>query len=211
MSSLEKTENSFQSKLEKTFPLLLKVIKDLVPLAALGSLCVAIASFTRQDYPDASPWAISAATMFLTAFLVTFLYKLTKDYMYLLVTYISSFLAVIFFIPIIIVFTINISIINISYYLIYNSIQIIFGVTLTYNIFIRINKNSMNIIDSFYIIDVVISTAWIISLMINSYNRLFPNPILNIFSNISIVLLGIFFLTAILTVIIDKITKSKKK
>lgn len=57
-------EDSIEKRLLDLHPKFLETIREVYPLAVLGSLCIAIASFTAETYPDAQIYAISAASMF---------------------------------------------------------------------------------------------------------------------------------------------------
>jgi hypothetical protein len=55
-------------KVNELHPKFIKAIKETSPLAVLGSLCIAVSAFTSQNFSEALPFAITAATLFLVAF-----------------------------------------------------------------------------------------------------------------------------------------------
>jgi hypothetical protein len=62
----------------------------------LGSLCIAIAAFTSQTYPDTQTYAITAASLFLMAFVLSLIFKIVKGSHIAFLSYISTALAVVF-------------------------------------------------------------------------------------------------------------------
>jgi hypothetical protein len=91
-----KKEKSFEKRLVELHKEFLETIKDVYPLAVLGSLCIAIAAFTAQNYPDAQIYAITAASLFLTAFAISLLFKIVAHYYLALISYISTAFATMF-------------------------------------------------------------------------------------------------------------------
>ncbi len=82
----------------------LDAIKDVYPLAVLGSLCIAIAAFTGQNYQDIQPYAITAAALFLIAFTVSFMFRIFNNYLLALVSFICTALAIVFLLLVVITF-----------------------------------------------------------------------------------------------------------
>jgi len=71
----EKKTDTFEQKLIRAHSKFLESIKDVYPLAVLGSLCIAISAFTKDAYPQAQVYAIVAASLFLIAFVSSFIQK----------------------------------------------------------------------------------------------------------------------------------------
>jgi len=81
MSEETKKPKTIEQRIKEYHPKFLEAIKDVYPLAVLGSLCIAISAFTSQNYTNAQGYAISAASMFLIAFVASLLFKAIKmDY-----------------------------------------------------------------------------------------------------------------------------------
>ncbi len=68
----------------------MKTLKEVYFLAVLGSLCIAIAAFTGQDYPEAQTYALTAASLFLVAFMSSLAVKIFSIDFYVIVTYVTS-------------------------------------------------------------------------------------------------------------------------
>jgi hypothetical protein len=75
------------------------------PLAVLGSLCIAIAAFTSQTYPDTQQYAITAASLFLIAFTLSLIVKIIQGSFVAVLSYISTALAIAFLFIVIATFT----------------------------------------------------------------------------------------------------------
>jgi hypothetical protein len=99
-----KKEDTLEKRLVDLHPKFLKTIKEVYPLAVLGSLCIAIAGFTAQTYPDAQTCAINAASLFLIAFAISFLFKIMPLYYLALISYISTALAIVFLFLVVVAF-----------------------------------------------------------------------------------------------------------
>jgi hypothetical protein len=91
-----KKEKSIEERLIEYHPKFLEAIKEVYPLAVLGSLCIAIAAFTSQTYPDTPTYAITAASLFLIAFVMSLLFKIIKGSYVAVLSYISTALATVF-------------------------------------------------------------------------------------------------------------------
>jgi hypothetical protein len=94
--SESKKEDDLEKRLVDLHPKFLERIREVYPLAVLGSLCIAIGAFSSQPYPDAQPYAISAASLFLIAFAFSFLVKIVPNYFIVLISYVSTAMAVVF-------------------------------------------------------------------------------------------------------------------
>jgi len=99
-----KKEDTLEKRLVNLHPKFLETIKEVYPLAVLGSLCIAIAGFTAQTYPDAQTYAITAASLFLIAFAISFLFKIMPHYYFALISYISTALAAAFLFLVVVAF-----------------------------------------------------------------------------------------------------------
>jgi hypothetical protein len=68
----------------------LEAIKDTYPLAVLGSLCIAIAAFTKTTAPSSSDYAALSATLFIIAFVLSLMGKFIPDLVNLLLSYLFT-------------------------------------------------------------------------------------------------------------------------
>jgi hypothetical protein len=75
----ESKKETLEERLGKLHEKFLDDIKEVYPLAVLGSLCIAIAAFTKDSYPQAQAFAIVAASMFLMGFVFSFAQKIIKS------------------------------------------------------------------------------------------------------------------------------------
>jgi uncharacterized membrane protein len=84
-----------EEKLASLHPRFLESLRQVYPLAVLGSLCIAISAFAHQSYPEAQAFALASASLFLTAFVLSFLFEIFKKIQILaLMSYTSTALAV---------------------------------------------------------------------------------------------------------------------
>lgn len=65
----KKKSKPIQQQLIEYHPKFLDAIREVYPLAVLGSLCIAISAFTNQNYVTVQVYSITAASMFLLAFI----------------------------------------------------------------------------------------------------------------------------------------------
>ena len=102
----EKTEKpkTIEQRMKDYHPKFLEAIKDTYPLAVLGSLCIAISAFSSQNYTNVQVYAISAASMFLIAFTVSFAFKVIEIDYFAFISYISTGLAIVFLFAVIVTF-----------------------------------------------------------------------------------------------------------
>jgi hypothetical protein len=95
MSESKKDDTiDLEEKLARLHPRFLEIIKEVYPLAVLGSLCVAISAFAHQSYPEAQAYALTSASLFLGALVFSFLFEIFKVRYFALMSYISTTLAV---------------------------------------------------------------------------------------------------------------------
>jgi hypothetical protein len=96
MSESKKQDTlDLEEKLASLHPRFLEILRQVYPLAVLGSLCIAISAFAHQSYPDAQAFALASASLFLTAFVLSFLFEIFKKIPILaLMSYTSTALAV---------------------------------------------------------------------------------------------------------------------
>ena len=83
-------EDDFEKTLREIEPKLLKVIKETYPLAVLGLLCMAVAAFAQSNLPQATPYALTGASLFLAAFVCALLFKASKTSLMLFFVYTSA-------------------------------------------------------------------------------------------------------------------------
>ena len=89
-------QRQIEKRLEDLHPKFLEAIRDAYPLAVLGSLCIATAAFTTQTYPNAQIYAISAASLFLIAFVISFAFKIFPNWIFAVLSYASTGTAILF-------------------------------------------------------------------------------------------------------------------
>ena len=89
-----KEKKSFEEKLVALHPKFLETVKEVYPLAVLSSLCIAVTAFTQQTYPQIQPYSITAAGLFLVAFMASFAFKIVQTEMLAFISYCSTALAV---------------------------------------------------------------------------------------------------------------------
>jgi hypothetical protein len=89
-SKQKDTVDDFEKKLMKFHPKFLETIREVYPLAVLGSLCIAIAAFTHESFPQAQVYAITAASLFLIAFTCAFAFKIVPTSLFAFFSYAST-------------------------------------------------------------------------------------------------------------------------
>jgi hypothetical protein len=89
-----KTKKSIDKRVVELHPKFLEAIRDTYPLAVLGSLCIAIAAFSAQTYPNVQVYAITSASLFLIAFVVSFAFKVMPNYFLAVLSYASTGMAI---------------------------------------------------------------------------------------------------------------------
>lgn len=107
-----KKEQSVEDKLVATHPKFLETIREVYPLAVLGSLCIAISAFTQQDFPQAQVYAITGASLFLIAFVFSFATKIFPTQIFVVISYVSTALAVLMLFLVTLEFSKTISMVN---------------------------------------------------------------------------------------------------
>lgn len=85
----KKSKSSLNDLMLKSHKKVLSVLKEVSYLAVLGSLCIAIATFTGNEYPEAQIYALTAASLFLVAFLTSFAVRLFSVGMYIVPSYVA--------------------------------------------------------------------------------------------------------------------------
>ena len=90
----ERNERDFEELVQASQSKFLKIVKDTYYLAVLGSLCIAISAFTLQNYPQAQAYAISGASLFLLAFVCSFVAKIIASPFLIIPSYLSTALGV---------------------------------------------------------------------------------------------------------------------
>jgi len=92
---------SLENKIMESHKQFLEAIKDTYYLAVLSSLSLAIAAFTKDTLVGASTYAIVSASLFLCAFLCSFVVKLAPNAPYVIGSYISMVVGIIFLVLVI--------------------------------------------------------------------------------------------------------------
>jgi hypothetical protein len=128
-------EEDFEHKLASFHPKFLRIIRRVYPLAVLGSLCVAISAFAHQSYPEAQAYALASASLFLTAFVLSFSYEIFKFTLAALMSYISTALAVFLLFLAIFEFSVSVPMISRTFPSIMGFLAVIFFTSLYYSMF----------------------------------------------------------------------------
>jgi hypothetical protein len=90
----EKKTKTLEEKLVELHPKFLETVKEVYPLAVLSSLCIAVTAFTQQTHPEIQPYSITAAGLFLVAFIASFVFKIVQMEMLAFISYCSTAIAV---------------------------------------------------------------------------------------------------------------------
>ena len=83
-------DRDFEEVIIASQPKFLEIVKETYYLAVLGSLCIAVSSFTQQNYPQVQPYAITGASLFLIAFLCSFVAKIIPSAYFIVPSYLST-------------------------------------------------------------------------------------------------------------------------
>jgi hypothetical protein len=73
-----KNEDDLDRLLLKSEPVFFGAIKETYYLAVLSSLCIAISAFTQTNFQQATPYALTGASFFLIAFVLSLISKFLK-------------------------------------------------------------------------------------------------------------------------------------
>jgi hypothetical protein len=125
-------EKSFEERLVELHPKFLETVKEVYPLAVLSSLCIAITAFTQQTYPQVQVYSITAASLFLIAFIVSFVFKILSVSYFALISYVSTALGVLFLLLVINEFSKTIAVVNKTMSLVSNVVLVITVVSLIF-------------------------------------------------------------------------------
>ena len=112
MSETSKDHLDLEDKLARLHPRFLEILKQVYPLAVLGSLCIAISAFAHQSYPEAQAYALTSASLFLMAFVLSFLFEISRYRGFALTSYVSTALAVLLLFVAIYEFGVNVPMIT---------------------------------------------------------------------------------------------------
>ncbi|WNZ29545.1 MAG: hypothetical protein IAX21_01345 [Candidatus Bathyarchaeota archaeon] len=85
----KKSKSSLNDLMLKSHETVLSVLKQVSYLAVLGSLCIAIATLTGKENPEVQVYALTAATLFLVAFLTSFVARLFSVGVYVVPSYVA--------------------------------------------------------------------------------------------------------------------------
>ena len=89
-------EDRFKDKAAELHPAFLEAIREVYPLAVLGSLCIAIAAFTTQgELINAQTYAIIASSLFLVSFVCSLTVKTLQFDFAAVISYICVFLGIV--------------------------------------------------------------------------------------------------------------------
>lgn len=87
-------ERNFEELVQASQPKFLEAVRETYYLAVLGSLCIAISTFTQQNYPQAQAYAITGASLFLIAFVCSFITKIIPSVFLIIPSYLSTCLGI---------------------------------------------------------------------------------------------------------------------
>lgn len=133
MSEPSKEDNlDLEDKLARLHPRYLEIIREVYPLAVLGSLCIAISAFAHQSYPEAQAYALTSASLFLGAFVFSFLFEISKFRGFALTSYVSTALAVFLLFVAIFEFGVNVPMITRTPLIVLGLVGIVFFLLPTY-------------------------------------------------------------------------------
>jgi hypothetical protein len=92
----DKPKETLDQKIVRYHAKFLEAIKETYPLAVLGSLCITIAAFTTNTYPDVQTYALAAASLLLFSFGFSFIMKFLPSSYFAICSYVSAGLGAIF-------------------------------------------------------------------------------------------------------------------
>jgi hypothetical protein len=122
------------NKISELHPKFIEAIREASPLAVLGSLCIAISAFTSQNFPDAQPFAITAATLFLIAFSFSIIFKITSKTVYAslfaVISYVATAMAITMLFGALFFFGSTLTLLNTSVLMILPITEIVFSIVL---------------------------------------------------------------------------------
>lgn len=103
MAKEEARKEDFEKRIIASHPKFLETVKEIYPLAVLGSLCTTVAVFA-QTYPEAQAYAITAASLFLLAYVASFFFKIIPTALAAFVSFGSTAMATLFLFLVVIEF-----------------------------------------------------------------------------------------------------------
>jgi len=157
----ESKGEDLEKKLVSLHPKFLAIIKEVYPLAVLGSLCVAISAFAHQSYPEAQAFALASASLFLAAFAFSFLFEVsTKAFPYFaLMSYISTALAVLLLFATIFQFGVNVPMIGRAFTSIASIFTFVFISWFCYVMYKAVRREEANLFYTFGWIGVILGIS----------------------------------------------------
>lgn len=190
-----KKEKSLEEKFVNTHAEFLKAIKEVYPLAVLGSLCIAISAFTQNNYPQAQAYAITGAALFLVAFVSSLLIKIFPFYILVVVAYSATAMAMIMLFLVVLEFSNSVAMVSrVMSIIVIVLTVIVFGSSIaktllkTKNRVIRLTATVSLVSLSLFIVIVLVST------------RILPESF-EIIAPIGIVALLVFFVSTALAMV----------
>lgn len=96
--------SSFEEKVKEIHPKFMEALRELYPLIVLSSFSIVIANFSQTNFVGAQSYAVGAAAVFLFAFICSFGFKLSPNWLLALLTYICVGFGVALYVLIIIEF-----------------------------------------------------------------------------------------------------------
>lgn len=167
-------------------PKYLEALKDVYPLAVLGSLCIAIAAFSVQSYLDAVSYSITAASLYLLAFVVSFIFKIQSNYLLALISYVSTALGTIYLFLVIKVFAFSVLEVSKSLVTIISILCIIILSSLAYTIY-RIQKRKKFLLNILQFVTTLSLAVYVDGIFSMEILELFDIHILDWLSNTYII------------------------
>lgn len=131
-----KKDDSFEKIITELHPRFLGIVKQVYPLAVLGSLSIAVAAFTAETYPEAQVYAITAASLFLVAFTSSFLFMIIHIDLLAVFSYISTAMATLFLFLVVVEFGKTVTMVSRAVYI----NPAVFMIMLLSYLFLRIGK-----------------------------------------------------------------------
>lgn len=184
------TEEKLRKRMIELHPRFLEAVKDAYPLAVLGSLCVAIAAFTKDTFPSAQGYAITASSLFLVGFISSLVFQFHRIEHTAFFSYASTGLGIVFLFLVIIEFAQSIPYVWRSILVIPSLfiMSILISLILTLTRFVKSSKSRL--VHIFGFIGIVSTTSWLLTFFAPQFLELlspnFESPtFLKSLSNIS--------------------------
>ncbi len=161
----KREDRDFEEVIKASQPKFLEIVKETYYLAVLGSLCIAVSAFTQQNYPQVQPYAITGASLFLLAFVCSFVSKISPSLFLIIPVYLSTLGGVIMLFLITIAFASAFPLVSKAFYALYIGIVMLIFAAIPYNLF-RSRRKYSGKIKLFLTISAIFNTIAIPSISI---------------------------------------------